>query len=368
MGGHDFVYLLILITFVIIWENSKIPIPSSVFAVCLGMVVSYIWKEIPFHFTPEFFMYMLLPPILLHSSFKFDLNSLRRTWLPSLMFAVPGTLLSVLMIAGGIYVWTDEVDIVNILIFGAILAPTDTVATMSLRSRIQDDGVVLDVLENESVMNDAISVALVHILSKMSGQPGLLVSTEAVLFSLLMLVVSGCLGIGASYVMNKVMSTDISLHYLSSLLVYGLCETVGISGIVCLFVYGSTVVAPVELKKTVSALASMMESYVYLMLGLALPSYEFSWMSLAILVACIVSRIVVVFFVGCLLQLCGQRHWTMPKLLFFSLCGVRGAISYALCLEVGTTFQKSTTFVVVMCTVICMSSLQRCMHRFLLTI
>lgn len=371
---NNFVYLLVLITLVVLWGKCKIShyIPSSVFAVLIGMLVSFIWKDIPFHFAPEFFMYMLLPPILLQSAFEFNLKSLRQTWLPSLMFAIPGTLLSVVMIAGGVYVWTDETDLITILIFAAILAPTDTVATLALRNRLQYKGVVLDILENESVMNDAISVALVHILVKVKKDADSISSSwlfsEIVLFSILNLSISGIIGISASYLMNKTSSDDISLHYLISLLLYGACESVGISGIVTLFVYGSVVQTPTEFQKTVGAISSIMESYVYLMLGFALPILEFSSLSLFVLATVLMSRIVVVFFLGTLIHLCGYQQLPVPKLLFFSLCGVRGAISYALCLEVGTPFQKSTTFVVVMSTIICMGSLQSCMHHILLTI
>ena len=370
---NNFVYLLVLITLVVLWGKCKIShsIPSSVFAVLMGMLVSLIWKDIPFHFAPEFFMYMLLPPILLQSAFEFNLKSLRQTWLPSLVFAIPGTLLSVVVIAGGVYVWTDETDLITILIFAAILAPTDTVATLALRNRLQYKGVVLDILENESVMNDAISVALVHILVKVKKDADSISSgwlfSEIVLFSLFNLSISGLIGISASYLMNK-LEVDISLHYLISLLLYGACESVGISGIVTLFVYGSVVQTPTEFQKTVGAISSIMEAYVYLMLGFALPTFEFSLLSLFVLATVLMSRIVIVFFLGTLLHLCGYQQLPVPKLLFFSLCGVRGAISYALCLEVGTPFQKSTTFVVVMSTIICMSSLQGCMHHILLTI
>jgi|TARA_B110000977_G_C11089716_1_gene496254 NhaP-type Na+/H+ or K+/H+ antiporter len=369
--ANDFVYLLVLVTLVVVWGklNWSNYVPASVFAVLLGMIVSCIWKTIPFHFAPEFFMYMLLPPILLQSAFEFKLSLLRKTWLPSLVFAIPGTLLSTVVIAGGIYVWTDETDLIRILIFASILAPTDTVATLALRGRINYKGAVLDVLENESIMNDAISVAMVHILMRAdrSIASGWLLS-EIVFISCVNLTLSVVAGIGSSFLMNRWPSSDISLHYLISLLVYGLCESVGISGIVSLFVYGSTLVSPSEFKETVVAVASMMESYVYLMLGLALPSFEFSWNSVLVLLACLMSRIVVVFALGALLHCCGDRYWSVSKLLFFSLCGVRGAISYALCLEVGTSFEKSTTFVVVMSTIICMGSLQRCMHHILLTI
>ena len=109
--AQEMVVLLILLLFVIVWDTiEKVRwIPSSVVAVTLGMIVSAfsVSNDTPFMFAPDLFLYLMLPIILLNSSFKFRLESLRRTWLSSMMFAWVGTLLTIMLMAWGILTWTS---------------------------------------------------------------------------------------------------------------------------------------------------------------------------------------------------------------------------------------------------------------------
>ena len=161
-----FVFILILISIILIWEHYIKIIPSSVFAVILGMFVSILWKvnmDSTLDFAPEIFLYLMLPPILLNSALSFKMTSLKKNWLSSLMHASFGTLFALVWIAIGIYIWTYgtsvEMNFTSALLFASILAPTDTVATMSMTRSIEtSDKYILEVLENESVLNDALSV------------------------------------------------------------------------------------------------------------------------------------------------------------------------------------------------------------------
>jgi NhaP-type Na+/H+ or K+/H+ antiporter len=91
--------------------------------------------------------------------------------------------------------------------------------------------------------------------------------------------------------------------------------------------------------------------------------------SLLILVSCIVSRVLVVFSLGGCLRCCGRKQWTVSSLLFFSMCGIRGAISFALCMGLRSEwrdFIQSTAFVVIVSTIVSMGTLQKCMQGLLL--
>ena len=172
--GKEFVLLLIMISIVITFPKIKRMrwMPPAVFAVLLGMFVSIMAGQAVI-FETEIFLYLGLPPILFHSALKFKYDSLRRTWLSSMTFSWCITLMSVVLIAWGILVWTRDtpnaMSLTEALLLASVLAPTDTVATLSLTHNLadnvisQDSRLVLDVLENESVMNDAISIVLVHL-------------------------------------------------------------------------------------------------------------------------------------------------------------------------------------------------------------
>lgn len=367
--GKEIVLILVLMSFVILWERCIKSIPSSAFAVLLGMFVSLFYTT--GDFASELFLYLLLPPILFHSALKFNVSSLKRTWLSSLIFAWLGTLSSVVLIAWGILVWTSlfdfDMSMLDCLILASILAPTDTVATISLSKTLHlKDRYILDVLENESVMNDAISVVLVHIFSEINNV-NRWVPMEVIGLSILYTVMAIIFGAIVSKWMSYLSTDDVPVHYIVALLVYALCEWVGISGILCLFSYGSLAKVPPEVHKSMSSLSTLFEAYVYLMLGLALQSYDTSTFGLSFLVllSCIVGRVVSVFCLGGCLRLCGRRRWTLSYLLFFSMCGVRGAISYALSSD-RSRFMRGTTFVVIISTILCLGTLQKCMYKILL--
>jgi len=382
--GAEVVTMLGLIAVVIGWDKVSAfgCIPSSVIAVCLGLITASVWPSASdMHFISELFLYLLLPPILLNSALQFRIESLRRTWLASCLFAWVGTLCSILLIAWGILVWTSGTSMAfsytEALLVASFLAPTDTVATISLASHLElEDTYFPEVLENESVMNDAISVVMVRLFSHMATKHESVsrwVTMEAIGLTALNGVLASCVGLASGCLIRRWRPRAMTFHLVSALFIYSLCESFDISGILALFVYGSSIrsVASDELKTTVSSLSEIVEAYVYVMLGLAWRNYDGAeWgLSVLILLSCVVARVVVVFAIGACLRACGRRQWTTRTLLFFSMCGVRGAISFALCMGVTgdyLTFIRSTTFLVIICTIVIMGSLQRCMHAILL--
>lgn len=377
----DMIVLLILLLCIIVWDTIDYVrwIPNSVVAVVLGMIVAF-WSGssgAPFVFAPELFLYLMLPVILLNSSLRFRPESLKRTWLSSMMFAWVGTLLSIGLIAWGILTWTSFFDMhmsfIDALLIASLLAPTDTVATLML-SRTLDDTFIADVMENEAVMNDAISVVLVRLFATMSvnhQQLNRWVPVRAVGISLIFMFLSCLVGVICAYVVRRIDIQSASIHFIVSLIVYAFCEFVGISGIVGLFTYGSLVRPPDIVITTVENVSEIIEAYVYLTIGLALHTYHTSLLAVSclILLTCVVSRVLVVFGLGGCLRLCGREQWTLSTLLYFSMCGIRGAISFAMCMGLRSEwhgFIQSTAFVVIVSTILIMGTLQKCMQCLLL--
>ena len=381
VAALEMVTVLILLLFIIVWDTVDQVrwIPNSVVAVVLGMLVAA-WsdsKDAPFVFAPELFLYLLLPVILLSSALRFRPESLRRTWLSSMMFAWVGTLFSIVLIAWGIDVWTSlfglDMSFVDALLVASLLAPTDTVATLML-SKTLDDTFIAEVMENEAVLNDAIAVVLVRLFATMSvnhQQLNRWVPVRAVGTSLLFMCLSGAAGYLCAMMVRRWRIATASIHFIVALIVYALCEFVGISGIVGLFTYGSFVRPPELVKTTVENVSEIVEAYVYLTIGLALHSYQTSLMSVSclILLTCLVSRVLVVFALGGCLRCCGRTQWTPSSLLYFSMCGIRGAISFAMCMGLRSEwreFIQSTAFVVIVSTILTMGTLQKCMQSLLL--
>ena len=381
--GKEFVLLLLMISFVIGFPKIKMTqwLPPSVFAVILGMFVSILAGQ-SVQFETEMFLYLGLPPILFHSALKFKYSSFKKTWLSSVGMAWLVTLCSVFLIAWGIMVWLNgtpnAMSLTEALLLASVLAPTDTVATLSLIHYVAENDVdessqlVLNVLENESVMNDAICVVLVRLWSLALDSHQKLdrwIPMEVVSLSILYSALAVLFGYTIATIMNRINTVDMTMHYVVALMVYASCECVNISGILGLFVYGSILNCPKDVESAVGSLSLMIESAVYLFLGLSIHSYDFSSMgsSLLILLSCLSSRVIVVFVLGAFLRCCGRKFWGCRSLLFFSMCSVRGAISFALSHNLDDNFAKSTIFVIIIVTMLLLGSMQRFMFRLLLT-
>ena len=106
------------------------------------------------------------------------------------------------------------------LLFASILAPTDTVATISMTRSIEtSDKYILEVLENESVLNDALSVVFVRLFHAMVEADRTMdhwVPLEIVGFSLLSLVIAIGLAWVTAWFINRHAVKNTSVHYLIS--------------------------------------------------------------------------------------------------------------------------------------------------------
>ena len=120
MVGIEWVISLGLMM-IVIWLRMKGWSPSSMWGIGLGGCVTILSHLIsptqPITFEPESFMYMLLPPIVLHSGLMFDIRSSKRTLSLSLCYAWVGTLTTALWV--GYALWSvDAVESLRLCHFG----------------------------------------------------------------------------------------------------------------------------------------------------------------------------------------------------------------------------------------------------------
>ena len=99
-------------------------------------------------------------------------------------------------------------------------------------------------------------------------------------------------GMFVGVVLNRVSTKSLTMHYLCALLVYGVSECLGLSGILGLFTYGAVLKPPEAFRESVSSISTIVEAYVYLTLGLALHTYERTYFVVSFLVfgSCMIMR------------------------------------------------------------------------------
>ena len=353
-------------------------IPRSVFAIGLGLLVGLGWPSTQpmFIFEPELFLFLLLPPIIFGSGLTFRRETLTTTWKSSLLLATLGTAISVVLIAWGtlslqyFFGFDPFMTIPEALAFGAILSPTDPVATLSIMKK-QRKAIaphVRYVIENESLLNDAVAVVLVHLAGHLKAiRP----STVLYVIFIALCTTTGSIAWGWSVgeMIRKCKWPPPAFLICMALIVYSCAETVGGSGIVSLFVYG-LVIAPDApyIISDVHTLAELGEIYIYIVMGCVIHTVETKYWAYALgtVMACLFARLFHVFILGGFLKCCCGRPWKISELLFVSMCGIRGAIALALAFSLSgphAQMVRAATFTVVILTTLCFGSLTTWMIR-----
>jgi monovalent cation:H+ antiporter, CPA1 family len=103
-------------------------------------------------------LYVLLPALLFEAAWNLRYRAMMRGWAAILTLAVPGVVLTALLIAGALAV--VQVPLRIGLLTGAILSATDPIAVVAVFRRLRVPALLSTIVESESLFNDAVAVAL----------------------------------------------------------------------------------------------------------------------------------------------------------------------------------------------------------------
>ena len=162
-----YIGLLLLACVVGIASKAITHLPYTIFLTIVGLLLSV------FHFGPEIsetgfghelIFFVFLPPLLFQGAFHMELNRLLKHIWPIVCFAVPGVIVSTVLV-GGMVSWVGGITSVMVaMLFGALISPTDPISVLALfkESDAPEDLRVL--VEGESLFNDATGVVLFTII------------------------------------------------------------------------------------------------------------------------------------------------------------------------------------------------------------
>jgi monovalent cation:H+ antiporter, CPA1 family len=103
-------------------------------------------------------LYVLLPALLFEAAWNLRYRAMLRSWPAILTLAVPGVVLTALLIAGALAV--VQVPLSVGLLTGAILSATDPIAVVAVFRRLRVPAILATIVECEALFNDAVAVAL----------------------------------------------------------------------------------------------------------------------------------------------------------------------------------------------------------------
>lgn len=143
------------------WLGPRVRVAAPLLLVLVGITVS-LWPETPaFIIDPEWVLVGILPPLLYSSAVSMPITEFRRD------FSAIGGLAVLLVIVtslaiGWVMSWViPGIDFTTGLALGAILSPTDAVAT-SIVKRLGVAPRLIVILEGESLLNDASALVLLR--------------------------------------------------------------------------------------------------------------------------------------------------------------------------------------------------------------
>ena len=154
--------ILIIVTFVtlITW---RLKFPSTIALILAGILASLSTRLIIPELSSEIFLALLLPPILFQETLHMDIDGLIRESDSVFSFAIIGTLIMQLCIAG--FTWLLlGFKVYEALLFGILIAPTDPVAVIRTFHSLGVDQRFQIIVSGESLFNDGIAIVIYSIL------------------------------------------------------------------------------------------------------------------------------------------------------------------------------------------------------------
>lgn len=156
IGAVEFVFLLLLFFIVVFGVLArKLGTPYPIIMVLGGLLLSFIPAVPDITLNPDLIFLVVLPPLLYSSAwttswrdFRYNIVSISFLAVGLVTFTVIGVALAAPRVFHG-FDWRLG------LVLGAIVAPTDAIAATSIARRIGLPSRIVDILEGESLINDA---------------------------------------------------------------------------------------------------------------------------------------------------------------------------------------------------------------------
>ncbi len=156
IGTVEYVFLLLLFFIVAFGILArKVGTPYPIIMVLGGLLLSFVPAIPDFTLNPDLIFLVVLPPLLYSSAwttswrdFRYNIVTISLLAFGLVAFTVIGVALAAPRVFPG-FDWRLG------LVLGAIVAPTDAIAATSIARRIGLPGRIVDILEGESLINDA---------------------------------------------------------------------------------------------------------------------------------------------------------------------------------------------------------------------
>lgn len=142
--------------------SKRLRVPYTLGLVLIGLALS-LFGEQEFNLSPNLFLGLLVPPLIFEAAFHLKIKDLKQDIAPILGLAVPGVLITTLIV-GGFLAWRTDITLTSALVFGALIAAIDPVAVISLFRSLGVPKRLQVLMEGESLFNDGTAIVLFNMM------------------------------------------------------------------------------------------------------------------------------------------------------------------------------------------------------------
>jgi CPA1 family monovalent cation:H+ antiporter len=297
--------------------------------------------------TREIILGLLVPPLIFEAAFHLRSKDLRRDWKIIASFAIPGVVITTLLVGYGVVIGIG-IPFSTAIIFGALISATDPVAVVALFKKLGVPKRLQVLLEGESLFNDGTAIVAFGIALEIAQHK----QVTAISIVLDFLIVAGggiLLGFILGWLVSRILNQlndyliETALTFVLAYGAYFLGETFHVSGVLAVVTAGliNGNIGPRSMSPTTRIVvenfwefaAFMSNSLIFLLIGLVVDPVQLfqSWKAILVAIAAVlVARAIVIFGLSAINRSI-PRKWQL--VIFWG--GLRGAIALSLALGLG---------------------------------
>jgi len=148
--------LALLLAIALVGAMAKwLPLPGPLLLVAGGVLLSFVPLLANLHLEPEIFFALFIPPLLFADGWLIPKRDFLSALRPILLLAFGLVFLTVVAIGYLMHWLIPELPLAAAFALGAIVSPTDAVATAATTERLQVPSRITSILNGESLINDA---------------------------------------------------------------------------------------------------------------------------------------------------------------------------------------------------------------------
>ncbi|XP_037918572.1 sodium/hydrogen exchanger 3 isoform X9 [Hermetia illucens] len=342
--------------------------PESCLLIVVGAIIGvvlYFASDVEVSpLTPNTFFFYMLPPIILDAGYFMPNRLFFDNLGTILLMAVVGTIFNIATIGASLWacgltgLFTVEIPLLDSFLFSSLISAVDPVAVLAVFEEIHVDEVLYIVVFGESLLNDAVTVVLYHMMESYNGigiQNINVADLASGVASFFVVAIGGTI-IGVIWGFLTGLVTRFTDHvrviepifiFVMAYLAYLNAEIFHMSGILAITFCGITMKNYVEsnisqkshttVKYALKMLSSSSETIIFMFLGVATINNRHVWNTWFVLLTIIFCSVFRVFGVVLLSALANRfRLHKLSKVDQFvmSYGGLRGAVAFALALLV----------------------------------